>query len=456
MAIVTRENASRKAKDFYEKGYAAMDRQNLDYAMDMFLQSIEAEPGFLEARRLLRAAGVRKFRDEKKGGFAHVTSSLLGFPRVMMTKAKIGRKPLVALHDAETLLRKDPYNPMFVHLLCDAADALNMPEVSVQSLEILREIRPDDTALLARLAASYNDNKQMNEARMVYEKLHLMKPNDQELLKQYKDATALSTMQQGGWGEATSYRDMIRDAKEATTLEQEGKAVKSARDVDSLIQDTLQKLETEPGNVNYKRSLSDLYVRAGRLDDAYNVLNAAQQAVGGGDPQIDRDLATIQIKKFNLEIDERVAAGDEAGAEEKRQTLKSFQLEDARNLVQRYPNDLQFKFDLGVLLFELGDYNTAIQQFQASQRNPKRRIQSLFYLGRSFKEKGQLDIAHQQLTSASNEISIMDGTKKDILYELGQVQEAMGNPDEAAAFYKEIYAVDISYKDVAQKIEQGH
>lgn len=225
MAIVTRENASRKAKDFYEKGYAAMDRQNLDYAMDMFLQSIEAEPGFLEARRLLRAAGVRKFRDEKKGGFAHVTSSILGFPRVMMTKAKIGRKPLVALHDAETLLRKDPYNPMFVHLLCDAADALNMPEVSVQSLEILREIRPDDTALLARLAASYNDNKQMNEARMVYEKLHLMKPNDQELLKQYKDATALSTMQQGGWGEATSYRDMIRDAKEATTLEQDRKSV---------------------------------------------------------------------------------------------------------------------------------------------------------------------------------------------------------------------------------------
>ena len=455
MAIVTRENASRKARDFYEKGYAAMDRSNLDYAMDMFLQSLEFEPGFLEARRLLRAAGVRKFRDEKKGGLAHVMSSITGFPRVMMTKAKMGRKPLVALHDAETLLRTDPYNPMFVNLLCDAADTLNMPEVSVQSLEILREIRPEDTTLLARLAASYKDNKQMNEARMVYEKLHQMKPNDQDLLKQYKDATALSTMQQGGWGEATSYREMIRDSKEATSLEQEGKAVKSAKDVESLIQDTLQKLETEPGNINYKRALSDLYVRAGRLDDAYSVLNEAQEAVGGGDPQIDRDLANIHIKKINGAIDECVEAGDEAGAEEKRRELTTFRLDDARQLVQRYPNDLQFKFDLGVLLFEQGEYNDAIQQFQASQRNPKRRIQSLFYLGRSFKEKGQLDIASQQLTSASDEISIMDGTKKDILYELGQVHEAMGKTDEAVAYFKEIYAVDISYKDVAHKIEQG-
>ena len=65
------------------------------------------------------------------------------------------------------------------------------PAFGVDAREIVRmqaalEERPEDAALLTRLAASYKDNKQMNEARMVYEKLHQMKPNDQDLLKQYK------------------------------------------------------------------------------------------------------------------------------------------------------------------------------------------------------------------------------------------------------------------------------
>jgi tetratricopeptide (TPR) repeat protein len=319
----------------------------------------------------------------------------------------------------------------------------------------MREARPDDAKLLHRLATAYKDNKQMNEARLVFERLHQLKPSDQQLLKEYKDATALTTMQQGGWGEAKSYRDMIKDTKEAATLEQEGKAVKTAKDVDSLIQDTLQKIAGEPGNINYKRALADLYIRAERLDEAFEVLDEAQKSLGGGDPQIDRDLANIRIKQFKAEIAALEQIGDAAGVAQKQEELDAFRLEDARERVQRYPNDLQFKFDLGVLLFEHGEFNDAIQQFQASQRNPKARIQSLFYLGRCFREKSQFDIASQQLRTAAEEIPIMDGTKKDILYELGQVSEAMGKSEDAAAFYKEIYSVDISFKDVASKIEQG-
>ena len=44
MAIVTKEKASRKARDMFEKGISAMDRANLDYAMDMFQQVLEIEP----------------------------------------------------------------------------------------------------------------------------------------------------------------------------------------------------------------------------------------------------------------------------------------------------------------------------------------------------------------------------------------------------------------------------
>ena len=47
--------------------------------------------------------------------------------------------------------------------------------------------------------------------------------------------------------------------------------------------------------------------------------------------------------------------------------------------------------------------------------------------------------------------------KKDILYELGGILESTGHIQEAAnQYYKEIYQVDIGYKDVAAKIEKSY
>jgi len=46
----------------------------------------------------------------------------------------------------------------------------------------------------------------------------------------------------------------------------------------------------------------------------------------------------------------------------------------------------------------------------------------------------------------------MDGLKKELLYNLGSAYEAMGDPEKAVAAFKEIFKVDISYRDVREKI----
>ena len=53
-------------------------------------------------------------------------------------------------------------------------------------------------------------------------------------------------------------------------------------------------------------------------------------------------------------------------------------------------------------------------------------------------------------------LSLMDDTKKDIVYEMGLLHEAMGQKDKAVERFKEIYGVDIRYKDVAQRIEKAY
>jgi fibrillarin-like rRNA methylase len=62
-------------------------------------------------------------------------------------------------------------------------------------------------------------------------------------------------------------------------------------------------------------------------------------------------------------------------------------------------------------------------------------------------------MALQQLETAVSELFSMDENKKNILYELGSIAELMDDKEKAAEYYKQIYAVDIGYKDIADKIE---
>ena len=65
-------------------------------------------------------------------------------------------------------------------------------------------------------------------------------------------------------------------------------------------------------------------------------------------------------------------------------------------------------------------------------------------------------MAIDQLTVAAKEIPTMDRTKMDITYELGAISEEMNKIDQALEYYKQVYAVDIGYKDVSEKIDHAY
>ena len=456
MAEVTLEQAPRKAREHFDKGFASFERGNLDYAMDMFLLALELCPGLLKARRFLRAAAVKKAKMQKSNALTRAFGTLGGSGTLLKVQSLLKKKPDQALREAEDLLRKDPLNPTFLNAASQAAVAASMPEVAILNLELAREYAPNDAKTLEWLAELYQQVNRMQDARMAYEELVRQQPGKADALKKLKDATALDTMQKGGWSDATSFRDIMKDTKQATLMEQQSKAVKTSRDVEALIAETQAKIEREPQNVNYKRALAELLAKAERHDEALALLQDAQQTTGGADPQIDRLISVLRAEQFDHIIAKLRAAGDEAGATAQELAKKDFVFQDTEDRVRRYPNDLQFKYDYAVLLFERGLLNEAIQQFQRAQQNPQRRIRSFYYLALCFKQKQQYDIAAEQLEKAASELHLLDDTKKDVLYELGTIYEAMGKADKAAEYFKEIYAVDIGYRDVAAKIEKAY
>jgi tetratricopeptide (TPR) repeat protein len=445
---------------FY-KGFAAMERDNLDYAVAMFSQCIDIEPMFLSARKFLRAAEIKRLRGRHVGPLAHWISTLANLPALLTGTAMLkAGKPLEAIRKAEALLKKDPLNLTFVRLLGQAAEEAHVPEIAIQTLAVAREHYPDNAVLLNWLGSLYMATQQPAEAHDCFEALVALKPNDGLALKALKDAMALQSLARDGWGGAGaadgSFRTLIRDEKQATLLEQESKALKGEKDADALIAEAKSKIEREPANINFRRALANLYAGQKMFAEAIATLEEAQRMSGGRDPQIDAAVSAIRIEQMNQEIAALRDAGDSTAADAKEKEKDEFIFQDIRERVGRYPNDLSLRYDYGMLLYNRHQINEAIQHLQLAQRNPQRRVKSLYYLGLCFKLKKQFDLAIEQLQQAAAEQQAMDETKKDIYYELGQITESAGDHKKALEYFKRIYQVDITYKDVADKIEKSY
>ena len=457
MEEITLEQIPRKTRDLYEKAMAALERGNAGYALDMLKQVIAVEPRFALGRKNLRIAQVKALLATKPNAMTHQMASLKGTFTLMGAQGKLKKDPKAALEGAEKLLALDPLNMPFLKFFAQAAEAAEMPELAVQTLEIAKPYYAKDVAFLRLLARLYIATNQPAGAKDCYAAVAELLPNDQLAIKNLKDAAALDTMKAGGWNDMKSdFRSKLKDKKEAILLEQQAKSVKGDSDVDTLIAERLKDIQREPQNMNFRRALADLYVRAERFDDALRALDEATKAAGRSDPQIERTTSQIKVRKFDAAVAAAKAAGDNAAADRQEQAKATFLYDDAVEMVRRYPNDLQFRYELGYQYYLREQYNEAIEEFQLAQRNPQRRTRALYYLALCFREKGQPDIAFEQLQKAASELTLMDETKKDVVYEMGVLTEQMGRQAEAVAFFKEIYSVDIKYRDIAKRIESSY
>ena len=458
MAEVTLESVPKQVRDMFNRGFTALERDNLDYAIEMLSSCVELEPGLLKAWKFLRAAQMKRAMQKPTSTLSKAIASAGKAPALLsaMGQMKAG-KSRQAMMATEKLLRSDPTNAKYGKVFAEAAAQAGFPETAVMTLELVRDHNPEDISILNWLGSLYQKMGRTSSARECFDRLCELCPNDGAALKQLKDAMAIDSISSDGWQKASekggTYRDILKDKGEATQLEQEAKSQKSDDDVDSLIADLLEKIEAEPENTNFRRAIANLYLKQDRYEEG---LAALQEAIrlNPGDPELERALSAGRMKEFDFRAQQLRESGDEEAAAAVEHERLQFEFDDLQDRVERYPNDLVLRYDWGRMLYDNDYVNESIQQFQLAQRNPKNRVLALYYLGLCFKAKKQYDLALDQLSTASSELLIMDGNKKNVLYELGQVSELMGDSPKAAEFYKEIYQSDISFRDVSQKIEE--
>jgi tetratricopeptide (TPR) repeat protein len=444
----------------HAKAVEAGQRGNTDYAITLFCQVLEREPGLFECRKELRAAQLQKAGATSTGFFKKMLSGAGSSPQIAKAKMIIGKNPAEAMAIAEQVLNGDPSSAAAHRIIADAAQALELPKTMVFELETMAKNSPKDKALVMEFAnAVAETGSSAGVAEKILADLIRTSPYDSDLLQVSKNLSAHKTMNEGGYGALEggegSYRDILRNKEEAVSLEQEKRVQKTEDVAERLIGEYEARMKTEPDNLKNQRNLAELYTQKNKFDEALEIYARLKNTELGNDSSLDQAIAATVVRKFDFAIAQlNPFAPDNAEQVAKLKAEKlDYQLEECRKRVEKYPTDLAIRFELGVLYFQAGKIGEATAEFQKAQQNPHKRLAAMSYLAQCFAKRKMFDLAARTLQNAIKEKPGFDEEKKDLIYNLGCVLESMGKKEEAIEQFKIIYETDIGYRDVGAKVD---
>ena len=464
MPVKNEKDLSDQLRGYWLKAVAAIELRNFSYAIDLLQNLLRQEPEFLTGRQMLRRASVTRAKTEKKGFFNISTAPLA----VMKAQRELKKDPRKTIELVEKVLEMGPYNQQANLLLKEAAIAADFPEVAIFAMETLLENDPKDVKVLHELGRLYHRYERSDKAVEVYNRISEIEPSDLEALKLGKDASARASMKTGGWTEAESYRDLIKDKEVAVSLEQQGRMQLSGESIEEQINEVFAQHEVEPQNVDLARRLGQLHDQKEDFDGAIAWYQYAIDLTSGSDPGLVRKVTDLKMRQLERRIrdDEQYLAQhgqSDPQFEKKMAELEAAKkqraemlIDDARKRLDRNPTDLQLRYELGEYLTEAGDYRDALPELQRARQNPNARLKAMNLLGRCYRELGMLDLAAKQLDDAAKEMMVMDAVKKEIVYNLGLVYEQMGEAEKYIDAMKKIYEADYGYRDVASRVESSY
>lgn len=476
------QDLSANARTLFLKAKQANEIGNYGYVIQLLQPVLKEAPGFLDGRKLSRAAAIQQNKGKKAGGMS-LSGSMLG----MTASSTLKKDPLAAIEIAEKTLEKDPYSSAGNQLLFEAATKAGLPDVAAFALETLASANQKDTKILHQLAAHYEANGQNDRAVNIYSRIVTLNPTDLNAIKKSKDASATATMKSGGWQQVSekggSFRDLMKSKDEAIALENKARTVRTEEQISQQVAEVYAQWEGQQSNIDHSRRLANLYEQwfevslanngpaeeaESYLDNAIWYFSHTNTLLNGGDANIARKKTDLEFKKVDRRIkvlEDWLAQVDAEHPDVKpyadeltalRDQRNSSTIETARKRVSDNPTDLLLRYELGEVLKNAGKVTEAVPELQRARQNPNVRLKAMNLLGQCFVEKGMNDLAVVQFKTAASEITAMDTLKKDVLYQLGLVYEKMGKREEYLDCLKQIYEADYGYRDVAQRVESSY
>jgi tetratricopeptide (TPR) repeat protein len=258
-------------------------------------------------------------------------------------------------------------------------------------------------------------------------------------------------------------RDLMRNAAENEELEAATRTGLTREQLEARRDKTIEKYNADTNNLAAVKDLANIYEQLEDWSNAHSFFHWAH-TLSNGDVALANKAGLMRDRALEHELKslEQAVAADPENVElqnqlaERRSARLAEQVKEAQQRIEQNPTDPQLRFELGQALYRSGDYTGAIPHLQQATRNPHIRTKVLLMLGRTFRAKNMYDLAIKQLSDALADLHAMDGIKKEVLYEKGQIHHEIGDKAAALESFKQIYEVDYGYRDVAQRVESSY
>jgi tetratricopeptide (TPR) repeat protein len=452
------EEDRRKAERFFKQGRTVGDTGNYEYAIDMYIEGLKLDPESIEAHTALREISLKR---KASGGKA------LG----MWDRSKLAKESKddkQNLLNYEKLLSYDPGNTEYLVKMVQNAHRAGFFDTVMFLGPILQKSNADsknpDIKSFIILKDIY---KQLGEWKLATDACHYalkMKPNDMLLQTELKNLGAQHTMKKGGYGDAKSFRESMKDASTQDKLLEAEKDVKTVDHLTRAVQDAEKEWRGDPQDPSRLGKYIDALRRTEQVEyeeRAIEVLEDVYKSSGQfKHRQKIGEIRMAQMTRMERSLKEQAAA-DPADAE-LQQTLREFvlekikaELEEYKLQVEAYPTDATARFQVGRRMFALKQFQEAIPVFQQVRSDPKYKINGSVLLGRCFLEAGFVDEAVETLKLIIDEYpSKGDERSREIYYWYARALEEKKEIATALKAYSQVAQWDFNYGDVQTRIKR--
>jgi tetratricopeptide (TPR) repeat protein len=447
-----------KAKAFFEKARKVAETNNVDYAIDMYLQGLRYSPDALEEGHLplCELALHRQGRGGKKPS--------------MMEKMKHmrGKTPLEQMLNAEYLFAKDPEHQPYAEEMLKGAVAGDYKKTATWIANLIFQTnnaaeKPSVKTYIL-LKDCYAALGQFDKAVVACQRAARLRPEDGDLADEFKNLSAELTMARGKYDQEGDFRKAIKDREVQEKLHAQDSVVKTEDYRITAVEDARKKIAQNPNlsaNIfNLADALSDMENDQAE-NDAIALLESTYEAKK--DFSYKQRAGEIRIKQLKRKIREAKAcletnpddAQIKTALEQLSGQLHNAELEHYRISVQNYPTNLAAKYEYAIRLVRNEKYNEAIPLFQEAQKDPRRKIASMNQIGYCFFMKGWLADAIDVFTNAIESHELKDDAAgKELRYNLARAYEEQGDKEKALEIYRKIAQFDFAYKDVSQRVDK--
>lgn len=440
------------ARNVYQKAASVFAKNSVEYAIELLKSVVQREPGFIEARNMLRDA-ERKY-SASLSGFARFIASFKQMPWVTKGRSVLKKNPELALTYAEEALAHNFLARGPLTLLIDAGKACEAPFIQMEGLEGIVELDDKNELNMKNLAEVYEANGEGAKVLRIRQMIAAKHPDSLEAQANLRAAAALASMEQNRANAKNGKGGMYKKSDATSDLLRDDRIVRSEEDIRKMIDYYEGLIANGDTSIDNRRKLAEYYQRVYEYQKTIDTYNWIVERLGTLDPNIDKaiEFCTIQIQKQRIEkLKAENASQEEIDAITAE--INAYRLERAEDRVRTYPNDTLIRYEAAIVYWDLGNVEKALEQFQLAQRNPNKRLSAIAYLGRCFAAKEQYDMAIEQFEKAIKEMPTMDELKMETVYHLGIIYDNLGEADKALNCFKDVYAVNVGYEDVGQRID---